>query len=62
MAKVGDVFRINTAKGWAYFQYTMKNPLMGTLIRVLPGTFPEECSDLDQIIQEQTNFWIFFPS
>jgi hypothetical protein len=61
MIKVGDVFQIKTSIGEAYFQYTKKNPTMGSLIRVLPGTYSAEEVNLKELVDVKTNFWIFFP-
>ena len=60
MIKNGDVFAIETNNGKAYFQFVKKIPPMGSLIRVLPGTYNEE-PDLNVLVEEKTNFWIFFP-
>ncbi|MHC8393470.1 hypothetical protein ACYZT8_07365 [Pseudomonas sp. LB3P93] len=60
MIKIGDVFAIETTSGKAYFQFVKKIPPMGSLIRVLPGTY-NELPDLDALVEEKTNFWIFFP-
>ncbi|WP_168232032.1 hypothetical protein [Pseudomonas veronii] len=60
MIKIGDVFAIATNSGKAYFQFVKKIPPMGSLIRVLPGTYNDE-PDLDVLVEEKTNFWIFFP-
>lgn len=59
MIKAGDVFSIRTASGNAYFQFVRKKPLMGSLIGVLPGMYLNE-PDLDELVQKETNFWIFF--
>lgn len=61
MIKAGDVFSIPTSKGEAYFQYVRKNPLMGSLIRVLPGVFESQPEDMGGLVNNKTNFWIFFP-
>lgn len=61
MIKIGDVFVIATTSGKAYFQFVKKIPPMGSLIRVLPGTYHDE-PDLDVLVEEKTNFWIFFPA
>jgi hypothetical protein len=61
MIKAGDVFGIKTANGEAYFQYVKKVAPMGSLIRVLPGTYPESAPDWDSLIERESNFWIFFP-
>ncbi|MFB3304750.1 hypothetical protein [Pseudomonas sp. AMR01] len=60
MIRVGDVFVIATTNGKAYLQFVKKIPPMGSLIRVLPGTY-NELPDLDALVGEKTNFWIFFP-
>jgi hypothetical protein len=60
MIKIGDVFAIETKSGKAYFQFVKKIPPMGSLIRVLPGTYHDE-PDLNALVEEKTNFWIFFP-
>lgn len=61
MVKAGDVFKIKTSRGDAYFQYVKKVSPMGALIRVLPGTFNDDAPDIDELIQAETNFWVFFP-
>jgi hypothetical protein len=61
MVKTGDVFAITTSKGEAYFQYVGKMPLMGPLIRVLPGTYPSEVPPWETLVERETNFWVFFP-
>lgn len=61
MVKPGDVFTIKTAKGMAYFQYILKNKLMGNLIRVLPGTYQNEPSSIDTLIDCESIIWTFFP-
>lgn len=58
--KVGDVFAIETTNGKAYFQFVKKIPPMGSLIRVLPGTYKTE-PNVNALVEEKTNFWIFFP-
>lgn len=61
MVKPGDVFGISTAKGEAYLQFIIKNKLMGSAMRVLPGTYPEGEPDIVSLVKMETNFWIFFP-
>lgn len=56
----GDVFAIWADSGKACFQFVAKISPMGSLIRVLPGTYDSE-PDLDVLVEERTNFWIFFP-
>ncbi|VVE34563.1 hypothetical protein PEP31012_03853 [Pandoraea eparura] len=61
MAKLGDVFRIKTKFGFAYFQFTKRDKLMGSLIRVFPNRFNLQEDEIKDLINSQTNFWIFFP-
>lgn len=61
MVIFGDVFLIKTSKGNGYFQFVRKNALMGSLIRVLPGIYPDRIPDLDALVVCETNFWTFFP-
>jgi hypothetical protein len=61
MIRIGDVFAIATTSGKAYFQFVKKIPPMGSLIRVLLGTYNDE-PDLDILVEKKTNFWVFFPS
>lgn len=60
MIKSGDVFSIKLSNGSAYFQFARKNPLMGSLIRVLPGIYTNE-PDLNELVEKEKNFWVFFP-
>ena len=57
----GDVFQLRTPKGLAYLQYTIKDPLLGYLIRVLPGLFegPPEC--FADLAAQEEQFFVFFP-
>ena len=59
--KAGDIFSIKTGKGDAFFQFVRTVAPMGPLIRILPGTYPDEQPDLDALVARDTNFWIFFP-
>ncbi|VVE72757.1 hypothetical protein PCA31118_04304 [Pandoraea captiosa] len=61
MIKIGDIFSIRTSRGLAYFQYVMKHKIMGSMIRVLPGVFEEPPEDMASLVNEVTNFFIFFP-
>lgn len=59
--KAGSVFGISTSRGEAYFQFVKKVAPMGTLIRVLPGTYPDGLPNLELLVERETNFWVFFP-
>lgn len=61
MAKLGDVFEIETKFGFAYFQFTNKNKLMGSLIRVFPNKFNLQEGEIKDLVNSKTNFLIFFP-
>ncbi|WP_175035079.1 hypothetical protein [Burkholderia lata] len=61
MIKSGDVFCIETSKGGGYFQYVKKVSPMGALIRVLPGIYKDLPDNLAEMVEVETNFWIFFP-
>lgn len=59
MAKKGEVFFLETAKGRAYFQYHSRNKLMGELVRVIKGEYPSDI-DVSSVVGAGTRFWIFF--
>ncbi|MBO9123004.1 MULTISPECIES: hypothetical protein [unclassified Rhizobium] len=61
MPQPGDVFEINTARGEAYVQFMQKNKLMGSAIRVLPGTYVGGNSDIESLVRTDAGYWIFFP-
>jgi hypothetical protein len=61
MMRPGDIFAITTSKGKAYLQFTKQIPPFGSLIRVLPGIYPKQPSDWLALVNQATNFWIFFP-
>lgn len=58
--KVGDICRIDTDCGAAYFQYTHKHERYGALIRVFPGIFHAE-PDLAALIEDDSIYTTFFP-
>lgn len=58
---IGDLFEIETSKGFAYFQYCFKDENLGELIRVLPGIFPDRLDSFDKIVAEKEVFMVFFP-
>lgn len=60
MARTGDVFAIKTAIGDAYFQFVKTIASMGSLIRVLPGTYADGQPELASLVERETNFWVFF--
>ncbi|WP_321941867.1 hypothetical protein [Paraburkholderia tropica] len=50
MAKTGEVFAIKTAIGDAYFQFVKTIAPMGSLIRVLPGTYADRQPELASLV------------
>jgi hypothetical protein len=61
MTKAGDIFEIRTSRGIAYFQFVKKLPLMGSLIRILPGVYDSAPPNWLNLVNRETNFWIFLP-
>jgi hypothetical protein len=61
LASIGTVFEVRTSKGFAYVQLTRRHPVMGCLIRVLPGVFDSPPSDLRSLLQEKERFFTFYP-
>lgn len=58
----GDVLELPVPGGFAYLQYTHKDRLFGTLVRVLPGIFPERPGSFDRLVASPERFATFFPS
>ena len=59
--KFGDIIEIDTERGYAYAQYTHKDPMMGALIRVFKGFYPNGLKDFTNLIEQPTQFSTFFP-
>lgn len=59
--KIGDVFEISTPKGYAYLHYIKKDKTIGELVRVLPGLYSEEPTDIKKTVGSDELFYIFFP-
>lgn len=59
--KPGDTFAIATPKGAGYFQFVGKDPTLGALIRILPGTFPEPPADLAALAASRELYYVNFP-
>lgn len=58
--RIGDLFRLETSKGNAFFQYTHDTQSDGSLIRVLPGLY-EGSPDLAKLVESSTLFYVFLP-
>src|SRR5690242_6609811 len=62
--RIGDIIEIPTRRGLGYAQYThehTKPPRWGSLIRVLPGLFPERPSDFVSLAAQKEQFFVFTP-
>lgn len=60
-AKRGDIFAVNTPRGWLSFQYVLKQAELGHLIRVLPGFFDDQEAVPDSVVEREELFFVFFP-
>lgn len=60
-AKIGDVFRLETQRGFVYLQYTHEHPEITSLIRVLPGWHRQQPADVAALVAGPTRFITFFP-
>jgi hypothetical protein len=61
--KLGDIVEIRTSKGFAYAQYVNfhdRPPRYGTLMRVLPGIFPQRLKDFEQLVLEDGSYCCFW--
>lgn len=59
--RIGDIIEVTTPRGLAYLQYCYEEPMFGSLVRVLHGTYRERPSDLDQLAARPERFVAFFP-
>ncbi len=59
--KLGDIFEIETSKGKAYLHFVLKDKMMGSLVRVLPGLFSSKPEKLCDLVKKQELYVIFFP-
>ncbi|HEY0158983.1 MAG TPA: hypothetical protein VGF28_16985 [Thermoanaerobaculia bacterium] len=59
--ELGDVFEIETPRGFAYLQYIYNDKTMGVLIRVLPGIYTARPEDINELASEPEVFFTFFP-
>ena len=59
--KIGDIFEIQTPNGFAYLQYTQKDPALGHLIRVLAGNIKQRQKSFKEIASTKELFFVFFP-
>lgn len=59
--KIGDVVEVPTKRGLAYFQYTLKVPQYGALIRIFPGFYETRPMNLEELSKQKEQFVTFFP-
>ncbi|MCC6176178.1 MAG: hypothetical protein IT305_12805 [Chloroflexi bacterium] len=59
---MGDLLEIETRRGLAYAQCTVKDKVYGQLIRVLPGLFSERPIDLEILVTKPERYVAFFPA
>lgn len=59
--KLGDIFEIKTAKGYAYLHFVFKDKETGDLVRVLSGLHKERPTKFDDLVGQQEQFMVFFP-
>lgn len=59
--QLGDIFEIQTSKGFGYIHYIYEDKSSGSLVRVLSGVYASKPTNLDDIAQRPEQFMIFFP-
>lgn len=59
--KIGDVIEISTKVGFAYAQYSHQHSMYGALIRVFKTKYPKRPDQLNQVLNDELQFSIFFP-
>jgi hypothetical protein len=59
--KIGDLVEIPTRKGLSYAHYTHKDEVCGQLIFVYKGFYNERPEILEEILEKEVQFYIFFP-
>ena len=58
--KIGDVIEIATPKGFAYAQFTHDHPMLGEVLRILPGLYATRPADLAALVQQRERYVTFF--
>jgi len=60
--QIGDIIEIETPMGLGYVQYTQNDKqMLGEMIRVLPGIYPERPESLSDLVRGKERFFIFTP-
>lgn len=58
--KIGDVIEIATPKGFAYAQFTHDHPMLGEVLRILPGLYASRPADLAALVQQRERYVTYF--
>jgi hypothetical protein len=58
---IGDVFEIQTRRGFGYFQFCYSDDELGEMIRVLEGVDETRPSDIAALVNTEEQFYTFFP-
>ncbi len=58
--KIGDVIEIATPKGFAYAQFTHDHPMLGEVLRILPGLYASRPTDLAALVQQRERYVTYF--
>jgi hypothetical protein len=61
-ARIGDVLEISTPRGFAYIQFTHRHPVMGCVIRVLPGLFEKRPESFKELVTQRELYVTLFPA
>ncbi len=59
--KIGDLVEVSTSLGLTYAQYTHKNSRYGSLLRVFKKVYVGKPECLEEILNDEVKFSIFFP-
>jgi hypothetical protein len=59
--RIGDVFEVETEKGFGYLQYVNRSPVYGELVRVFPGTYRTRPESFDDLLESTEAFLSFLP-
>lgn len=59
--KLGDIFEIKTANGYAYLHFVFKDEKVGELIRVLPGVYQERPHNVSELAMKGERYMVYFP-
>ena len=57
--RLGDIVQVSTTNGFAYAQLTHRNPMMGFLLRILPGLYPKPLTNFTEKVCEKELYHTF---